>query len=642
MILFFCCWQPVLNKQWPVFLLPIILLFPCSELLAIESVITLNGHNNEFTEFSIGSLVDNEGSLSVESILQRPFQPVKNQSSQPAANQVVWYQFVIHNDSSTEKLFYLHNRQPLFSRQIDIYQFNGNKQLEQKHYTLLEANVGAILTGSSIITPIKLTPGERRSIYIRNHALIHQVIDLALYDHDASLQSLINKNNLSNLLLTMMLSLALYNIMLFLFIRKIVFFYYALYLLNATLGLFYLYGVPLHNLNIYVEAIYWLNLTAIWVAPFLLLFFRAVFDTTHQHPTLNRWFNGVIALAVINTLLVIPFDLWFAMQWVSAIFIFSFIVLLVAIIHLLRNRHPLAPLFTIAYGLYLVCMSLTLFALEGRIPFNNLTLHASGIGLVIEATLFSYLLHYHLKSLEREVESKRDQLILNHKKAQLGEMLGAIVHQWKQPLNAMSSTVTLLFYRLQDREPVNHDELKTKLEQIDSQIIFLNETLDYFRHFFNPSRDGEQAALEQIINSVADLTREEMLAANIELTTEIHLTLPFHTNRNDLVHVLLNLLHNARAACEHSNSSERMIKIVAMTSNDNKVFLDVIDNGKGIEHKLLAHLFDEYSSTKTEQSNQGLGLYITRNILEQHLNATIEARPLPQGSQFRITLCQPS
>jgi len=201
----------------------------------------------------------------------------------------------------------------------------------------------------------------------------------------------------------MIISLALYSLVLRLFGESSGLLYYSLYLLNAGLGLFYLYGSLPQYFNVHSFYVHWLNVTAILVPLFLALFVKSTLKTKQVYRPVDNLLNGVIAFAVTDVVIAITVDLALAMQLATIVFLASFITLIFLTVKYYQKNHPLIKIFFVAYAIYIVGMSITMLSFYGFIEFNEVNFYASGIGLVIEALLFSYLLRYNSLMLEEEV-----------------------------------------------------------------------------------------------------------------------------------------------------------------------------------------------------------------------------------------------
>jgi len=359
-------------------------------------------------KFSLEFFHDKQGSLAIEQVLKKNFKPIAPQYSLGINFETVWYKVTLTAVPQNQDLF-LHNKLAYLSQQIEIYEVQNDGKFVKSSYNFLDSHVGDRLSGSSLVYPFVSLANEAKVIFIKNKAQVYQLIELDIYDKKDSIQSLINKNYLSNIIISCLFVLALYNAMIFIYNRKKEFLIYTLYLLNAGIGLFYLYGTVFHNFNIYGEQVYWLNITAILVSLFLALFIQKVFDTYHTCKGLHRSFNGVILLSLVDLMIAIFIDLSFAMATIGVIYIASFLAIIYLAAYFVPRKHPLIKVFIIAYVFYILGIIITLATVMGYVSYNSFTFHASGLGILSEAILFSYLLNFRTILLEKKVNKLFDE-----------------------------------------------------------------------------------------------------------------------------------------------------------------------------------------------------------------------------------------
>jgi len=608
----------------------------CSFIYAADQIeITHKSTNIE--EFSIGYLYDDNNSLKIEDVINRDFIKTTNRVSHGINHDVTWYKIEIKNTTNMPKTINLHNDFAYMYKSVSIFEFMEKSQIDQNIYNLADEDIGTKLSGSSLVYTVILPKNGTSTVYIKNHTLSYQVANFNIYDEHHSIEALIGKNFYSNIVLAILFIIATYNVILFFFTKRREFIFYSLYLYNAFLGLFYLYGTTFHNFSLYSSKIHWLNLTAVLVSPLFVLFVKTIFDTQKTEKKIDKILNSVIYFSIlyIATAIFVNFD--FTMKIVGILFLYTFIVLIYTGIYFYVRKHLLAKLFLLAYLVYIFGMGFTLYFIMGYASYNSYIFHASGIGLVLEALLFSYLIHYRMELLELAVVKHQKSLIFKNKKAQMGDMMGAITHQWKQPLTAISSIVTGLEYRLDKQKEISAEYLNPKLSQINEKIVFLVETIEDFKHFFNPERINEDVDVSEIIARVILLSRDDMLSENISIKCDLNFTKTINLYPNELLHIILNLMQNSNEAFEKNKIEHKLIKIVGMTKED-KTIIDIIDNAGGIPEEMLAKVFGESFTTKKDKVGSGLGLYLSKFILEEHMNGSIEVKKIENGTMFRIIL----
>jgi PAS domain S-box-containing protein len=273
---------------------------------------------------------------------------------------------------------------------------------------------------------------------------------------------------------------------------------------------------------------------------------------------------------------------------------------------------------------------------------SNGTEFASEVGLKIlrldnqELTLSS------IRDISKRVNAEK-QLRQAQKMAAMGEMLGAIAHQWRQPLNTLSTYIASL-QAAYHNDKINKDFVHKLTTEADSQIQFMSKTIDDFRHFFRPSKSKLPFDIVEAINSAVKLMQAQLKQSEIDLKIKYNTREPLvvYGYQSEFVHVLVNILANARDAIEDrllQETSEilRLIEI-DVVSHGSEVIIHVKDYGYGIPDHLLTKVFDPYFTTKATLSGAGIGLYMAKIIVEKEMNGVLSAKNTNVGAQFTIML----
>ncbi len=227
-------------------------------------------------------------------------------------------------------------------------------------------------------------------------------------------------------------------------------------------------------------------------------------------------------------------------------------------------------------------------------------------------------------------------LIQQSRLAAMGEMIGNIAHQWRQPLNALA----LLHTNLKDDYEfgeLTRESLDKSLHNAERLINKMSCTIEDFRNFFRPNKQAGAFSLNQAVDDAIKLVNAGFINHQIEITREAPQEVLGYGYANEFSQVLLNTLSNAKDAILESEVCPGKITI-SLGQDDMRAWLVITDNAGGIPAEVLPHVFDPYFTTK--EKGTGIGLYMSRMIMS-HMNGGIEAANGTDGALFKLTLPRP-
>lgn len=234
-----------------------------------------------------------------------------------------------------------------------------------------------------------------------------------------------------------------------------------------------------------------------------------------------------------------------------------------------------------------------------------------------------------------EAEQKEALLINQARQAKMGEMVGNIAHQWKQPLNNMKMSVSNM-QNDYDNGNLNDEELSWYTMRITSMIDSLSQTVDDFTNFLKPARSKEKFSVQEEIKNVLNMMNENIRINSIN--TEVKGKEIFLTGyRNEFSQCLFNLIDNARDALIEGTPGRREIVITTEIKEDN-LYIKVFNNGEQIDNIYKDKIFDIYFTTKEEKEGTGIGLYLTKEIIEKHFDGTVYFKNTVDGVEFVIKI----
>ncbi len=238
--------------------------------------------------------------------------------------------------------------------------------------------------------------------------------------------------------------------------------------------------------------------------------------------------------------------------------------------------------------------------------------------------------------LKKEREANEKERILAHqsKLASMGEMIGNIAHQWRQPLTELSSIlINLQLYFEKDK--LTKEKFQTKAKEANEQIVFMSKTIDDFRNFFATRKKKEKYKISDIINRVHNLMDGSLKNNNIELDIEIKDDFEIFGFPNEIAQAFLNIVSNAKDVALERKIEDAKIEIKSF-KQERKNIITVNDNAGGIKVFPIDKIFEPYFSTKHAKSGTGIGLYMTKIIIEKNNNGKIEIKNWEQGAVFTI------
>ncbi len=229
--------------------------------------------------------------------------------------------------------------------------------------------------------------------------------------------------------------------------------------------------------------------------------------------------------------------------------------------------------------------------------------------------------------ITKEVENsrKKDQVMFQQAKlASLGEMLQNIAHQWRQPLGALTMIIQGFEAKFLSGKL---DEKFIESRVNDAMLLSKNmsDTLEDFRTFFHPHKIHKRFALRESIQKAIDLSKYQLSKEKIMITLEMKEDILIYSYENELTHILLNLINNSKDALSHTSISEKKILIIVKDASHHAI-ISTIDNAGGIKDGIITKIFEPYFTTKHKSVGTGIGLYMSKQIVEKHMHGQINCK----------------
>ncbi len=248
--------------------------------------------------------------------------------------------------------------------------------------------------------------------------------------------------------------------------------------------------------------------------------------------------------------------------------------------------------------------------------------------------VFLIISFYISKKLEKRFYKYKEQ-VLNHikknrekdtilaqqaKMAAMGEMLENIAHQWRQPLSTISTISTGIKIQYEYSE-VKKEEVIKSMNTIATTTKYLSQTIDDFRDYFNPKKEATYFNLRDIFEKVSDLLEPQLHLKNIQIIKDID-DINIFGMENEFLQVIINILNNSKDEFERKEFEKKYIFIDTKITED-EIIVIIKDNAGGIEEEIINRVFEPYFTTKFKSKGTGIGLYMSKEIIEKHMNGSL-------------------
>ena len=223
---------------------------------------------------------------------------------------------------------------------------------------------------------------------------------------------------------------------------------------------------------------------------------------------------------------------------------------------------------------------------------------------------------------EVEKNQEKDRLVFQQSKmASMGEMIGNIAHQWRQPIAIISMWANNIIADV-DMSEVKDENLRKYADNINEQTKHLSQTIDDFRNFFTPNKEKTTFTLKSSIDKTMSLLSASFKTHNIEVIQSIE-DIQITALENELTQAILNIIKNAKdILVTFPNSSKKLI-FVNIFKKNNEVIIEIKDNGGGVPKEIIDKIFEPYFTTKHKSLGTGIGLYMTESIIVKHLDGKL-------------------
>jgi len=241
--------------------------------------------------------------------------------------------------------------------------------------------------------------------------------------------------------------------------------------------------------------------------------------------------------------------------------------------------------------------------------------------------------------INEEVEKNRekDQMMYQQSRlASMGEMIGNIAHQWRQPLNIMALVMQDLYISDQ-LGSLTSKKVEESYDKSNNLLQYMSQTIDDFRNFFQQGSEESAFSVKDSLDSVHSLINTNLAYNHIECNIEVRHDSIIKGGLNEFKQVLINIINNAQEAIQSNDSSSKKINVL-ITQKDDQAIICISDDGGGISKEVIGKVFDPYFTTKNQTQGTGLGLYMSKQIIENSMCGSLIVENIDNGAKFTISL----
>jgi len=283
-------------------------------------------------------------------------------------------------------------------------------------------------------------------------------------------------------------------------------------------------------------------------------------------------------------------------------------------------------------------------------PQTKLDAIFRNVMLVLLAILLFILYHYrNSRKLNQKLQEnlaiqihdirQKDKIIFHQNKlTSMGEMIQNIAHQWRQPLAQINSAIGVIDNRLYQNS-VCDKIIEEKLIEIEKMTHYMSQTIDDFYGFLDENKQKESFNLYETIQKAIDITKGSLESCQIDIRLHLDKNITLVGYPNELLHIFVVLLSNAKDIIQMRQIANPIITVL-LKRIDNFFEIYLCDNGGGIDSSIEEKIFEPYFSTKGKQQGRGLGLYISKMIMQESFGGDIRLQNSLKGACFIIQFHQ--
>ncbi len=542
----------------------------------------------------------------------------------------LWIKFSVHNSADKDIRKYLVFDSPNIDI-INLYFYKNNKEYLLKNGIFNRKSFESELSFSF---PLALQANETITYYLELKPITHSLhFSLKIKDYKTFKNDELHHQLILTLFFGILFVIMIYNAVIFINTKNSIYIYYSFFILTLFIHHLHIKGMIAYllpsNPQIFTMLAYMpiYNLAIVLIAMFL---FVSKFLNLYLYKKL--YFVLKLFILAILAILVFHSSENYILNYLTPLaLLFALYVEFIGFYLFIKTDEKNAKYFFIIWSISLGGMIGTMLYYVGVLPSAIPYLFETTV--VIEVFLFSIVLASQIKDLQKEKLKNSKIIIEQSKLAIMGEMIRNISHQWRQPLSEINAMLMKI-----DADNFTKKlttlTLEKDISKVEHIVMHMSSTIENYNNFFKQDKRKEEITLKQCVKDalkIVDFSIEnKKITINLNIQDSTKLTL----YKGELVQVILVLLNNAIDIL----STLKVEKSITITTakKDDKYILSIEDNGGGVKETSIAKIFDAYFSEK--ENGTGIGLFMSKSIIETSLNGKLEVTNTPYGAKFTLIL----
>lgn len=642
---------------WMFFRIILPLIFYISSSFA---AIVISENTDQISKFSIPYIYDEKSLLSVDDIADKNFtQTIPSQFSFGYKDGTVWFKLTVENMSRNDQ-FILYFNEPFWST-FNLYEPTASGWIKHSGGLLTPLSERQIEDANPTFS-LTIAPGISKTYYIQAQTINAQIGAFKLYSEKEFFRpSRLTLRTFYPFYSGILFIIMILNIFLLIEIRERIYAYYIGYV-----SAFIAFVTMFNGCYLYIGFQPWeqgLHVIGTVVLAFMALFSKTFLELEKYFPKMNRLFK-LFALSFLTFGVLIHLEIPFATLFFNILSTSFITILLVLAVKIWLSGKMQTPFYLIALMIYMPTMGMMVLTFNGFLENTDITRYAFLFGALIEIIFFALILaqRFHAAKdekiqLQKELlaEKEKNQEYLEHKidiqrqeikeknailfhqsrHAAMGEMISMIAHQWRQPLNTLAIIIQNLYFqhKLGQWDDENFEQSH---DQFNEHLQYMSKTIDDFRNYYKNDETKRPENIGEIVELALRLCDVFLKYAKIKTTLTISTAKMGYLSKNELIQVLMNLIKNAHDAIVERGIHTGKITII-VEETDGSIAINVCDNAGGISGAIADKIFEPYFSTKSENGT-GLGLYMSKSIIEDHFHGALTFQNIDEGTCFTIVL----